>query len=351
MNIFIVPIEPIDKRYTRQWHQNIPKLVTNYAKGEGIKVNVVNIDGTPIYDDISGGAFLDFALTNKWKADQVRKISEFFANGSVKPGDRFLVTDAWNIVITTIRCMSELLDIPVEIHGIWHAGHYDPSDILGYKLSSEWPSHVERSWYHCCDYNYFGTEYHRNMFLKNLDIPEKYHYKAIRSGQPHDYIVPLLEPYDNLAKMDQIIWPHRCNSDKQPEIAESLSIEYHMILTQKQQIEKLSYYNILGVSKILFSCSLHENLGISVMEGVLAGVIPVLPDRCSYTEMYAPEFLYPSEWTSSYDNFIKYRSELIEFINHRMNYPEEYQQALIDQKEKLIDHYLTSGIMLSKLVR
>jgi hypothetical protein len=31
--------------------------------------------------------------------------------------------------------MSDLLDIPVEIHGIWHAGAYDHTDIFGYKMT------------------------------------------------------------------------------------------------------------------------------------------------------------------------------------------------------------------------
>ena len=151
--------------------------------------------------------------------------------------------------------------------------------------------------------------------------------------------------------MRQIIWPHRYNSDKQPDIAEALSIDFHTIITQKQHLNKMGYYNILGVSQVMFSCSLHENLGISIMEGVMAGVIPVLPDRCSYSEMYAPEFLYPSEWTESYSNFEKYRSELYDFITDRLDNPRKYEPILFEQKERLRNDYLSSKIMLDQLLR
>ena len=351
MNIFIIPIEPIDSRYTKQWHNNIPKLLINGAKGRGVSVGIISVDGEFSEHHATAGAILDFAVTNAWKASQVSKIAELFNNGTVKPGDRFLVTDAWNFVVTAIRYMSDLLDIPVEIHSIWHAGHYDPSDMLGMRMAPDWSSHAELSWFHASDFNYFGTEYHRNMFLTNLNIPEEYHSKAIRSGQPHEYIIPELLPYNEIAKMRQIIWPHRYNSDKQPDIAEALSIDFHTIITQKQHLNKMGYYNILGVSRVMFSCSLHENLGVSIMEGVMAGVIPVLPDRCSYSEMYAPEFLYPSEWTESYGNFEKHRTELYDFITDRLDNPDKYEPILMEQKERLRNEYLSSKIMLDQLFR
>lgn len=351
MNIFIVPIEPIDLRYTKQWYDNIPKLIKNAAKGMGLNVGVLSIDGNSNSGDTSNGAFLNFAETNKWKAEQIVKITELFMDGAINNGDRFLITDAWNFLITPIKYMSELLDIPVEIHGIWHAGHYDPSDILGMKMSNEWPGHIEKSWYYSCDYNYFGTNYHKNMFLNNLQIPESDHNRAVRSGQPHDYIVPILEPYGNLDKRKQIIWPHRYNQDKQPEIAEDLSNTFTTIITQKRPLSKMEYYNELGSSQIIFSCSLHENLGISVMEGVISGVIPVLPDRCSYSEMYNPVFLYPSEWTESFESYMDHRDELCNFINERLENSEKYQTELVDQKNRLIEEYLSSSIMINNLIR
>ena len=152
--IWIIPIEPIDQRYTKQWYDNIPLILQKEIAERNLFYKVVTIDGEDFKPDVrTEGAFLDFGATNVYKATQAAEVSKLFSNGKVKAGDKFLITDAWNFIITPIKYMSDLLDIPVEVHSIWHAGAYDPSDILGYKMSKPWPSHVEKSWYYSSDYN------------------------------------------------------------------------------------------------------------------------------------------------------------------------------------------------------
>ena len=349
--IYLVPIEPIDSRYTKQWYENIPKIIKDRITNLSLDPwEVVTIDGRGANNATTTGAFLDFAATNMYKASQVEAISKLFMNGKVKAGDKFLVTDAWNFAITAIRYMSDLLEIPVEIHGIWHAGHYDPTDILGMKMSKNWPPHQERAWYHACDYNWYATNFHRTMFLTNLDIEYTQTHKAQRSGQPHEYIIPELEKLKDTVKEDKVIWPHRYNADKQPEIAEELRTDFKMVITAKMGLSKEAYYQELASSKIIFSCALHENLGISIMEAVLAGTIPVLPDRCSYAEMYPAEFLYPSTWTSSEENFLHYKPQLVEFIRDRMHHPEKYSKALALAQDIIKDHYLNCNKMLDALL-
>jgi hypothetical protein len=351
--IYIIPIEPIDARYTKQWYENIPKILQDEIASHQLPMKVVTIDGFQPATGTTKGAFLDFAVTNIYKASQTQKVSELFSQGVIKKGDKFLVTDAWNPIITPIKYMSDLLDIPVEIHGIWHAGNYDPSDILGYKMKGEWASHVERSWFHSCDYNYYATNFHMQMFLKNLDLSiNGIHNKAIRSGQPHTPIIEQCEQYWSDPKADYMIWPHRYNADKQPKIVEDLkySISGETIITQQMNLSKEEYYKVLGNCSVIFSCSLHENLGISVMEAVLAGVIPILPDRCSYSEMYLPEFLYPSEWTSSYENYCANTNNLADFINYRLKNRNMFLDRLAKQKQILIEKYLTPTVMINKLL-
>jgi hypothetical protein len=186
------------------------------------------------------------------------------------------------------------------------------------------------------------------MFLKNLGIEDTY--KAQRSGQPHEYIIPELEALADTIKQDKVIWPHRYNADKQPEIAEELKTDFNVVITAKMGLSKEAYYRELASSKVIFSCALHENLGISIMEAVLAGVMPVLPDRCSYAEMYPKEFLYPSNWTSSEENFLHYKPQLVEFIRDRMQHPEKYSKALAIAQDTIKDHYLTCNKMLDPLL-
>ena len=348
--IYIIPIEPIDQRYTKQWYDNIPVILEQRIAQDGLDYHVVIVDGETVPDDTTSGAFLDFGATNVYKASQTVAVSKLFSAGKVQAGDKFLVTDAWNFIITPIKYMSDLLDIPVEIHSIWHAGAYDPSDILGYKMSKPWPWHTEAGWFHSSDYNYYASESHRTMFLNNLDIPAEFHHKAIRSGQPHELIVDSLTQYQNTDKQDTVMWPHRYNADKQPEIAEDLSDTFDMVITQKMNLDKADYYAKMGTSKLIFSCALHENLGISVMEAVLTGAIPVVPDRCSYAEMYHDEFKYPSEWTESVDSYRQNKHKVSAFIQDKLDNYSNYHNLIASQQERLKTDYLSSSIMMDKIL-
>lgn len=349
--IYIIPIEPIDQRYTKQWYDNIPVVLERRIQDLGLSYDVVTIDGEDFApEQRTPGAFLDFGATNVYKSTQATAVSKLFSNGKIRPGDKFLITDAWNFIITPIKYMSDLLDIPVEIHSIWHAGAYDPSDILGYKMSKPWPWLQEQSWFMSSDYNYYATNSHKNMFLKNLDIPEKYENRAVRSGQPHELIIDGLVARQGTVKTDRVMWPHRYNADKQPEIAEDLTSVYDLVITQKLNLDKNAYYDQMAASKVIFSCALHENLGISVMEAVLTGAIPVVPDRCSYSEMYLPEFKYPSEWTSSYDNYLTHRQSLLELIDDKLNNFDAYQPLIKQQQDILIQDYLNSTVMINTIL-
>ena len=53
MTVFVVPIEPIDTRYTRQWYDHIPKLLDQ----AGVD-NIVIIEGDDVPAMPTPGAFL-----------------------------------------------------------------------------------------------------------------------------------------------------------------------------------------------------------------------------------------------------------------------------------------------------
>ncbi|MCP4597349.1 DUF3524 domain-containing protein [Neptuniibacter sp.] len=55
---------------------------------------------------------------------------------------------------------------------------------------------------------------------------------------------------------------------------------------------KEEYLAWLSCSDIFISTAIHEFQGLSVLEAVAQGCIPVLPDRMSYSEMFSEEYLY-----------------------------------------------------------
>jgi glycosyltransferase involved in cell wall biosynthesis len=53
---------------------------------------------------------------------------------------------------------------------------------------------------------------------------------------------------------------------------------------------KRSYYEALSKSDVVLSTANHEFYGISILEGVLLGAIPLLPNKLSYPEIYSDDF-------------------------------------------------------------
>ena len=324
--IWIVPIEPIDTRYTRQWYKHIPESLDAHAKSKGKSVDIVVVDGEQVPPVPTPGAFLDFGATNIYKSSQLSAIASEFQNGKVSAGDKFLFTDAWNTSVLAIKYMSELLNIPVELHGMWHAGSYDPQDFLGRLIGNKpWVRTTERALYECYDKNWFATDFHIDMFLstilghKDRTIVSN---KIGKTGWPMDYLLTELKPYKHMQKKDQIVFPHRLAPEKQLNIFNDLASsmpEYNWVVCQSTNLTKDQYHKILGESKLVFSANLQETFGISMIEGLICQAAPLVPDRLSYTEMYLDEFKYPSKWTESFDNYLENKNLLIDKIQTLMS--------------------------------
>ena len=60
-DIWVFPLEPLDNRYTKQWYDEIPRIL-------GTTNKVYNAVGEQRSTTTTAGAFLDFADTNYWKS-------------------------------------------------------------------------------------------------------------------------------------------------------------------------------------------------------------------------------------------------------------------------------------------
>ena len=274
MNLWLLGLEPHDSRYTKQWRDHIPAQLERAARRLGrddIQIRIV--EGAETDERTTPGAFLNFAGTNIYKSSQIVTIAQAFQDGLVQPQDRFLVTDAWHPGIIQIRYMSDLLGIPVEIHALWHAGSYDPSDILGREIPDKrWSFAFERALFHAIDVNYFATDFHIGLFKAGLGIDDGS--KAVRLGWPVEHIRAEASPHRSASRRPLVTFPHRLSPEKQVEIFDDLALEfpdYEFLVTQRQDLTKEEFYRCLGESLVVFSCSLHENLGLSVFEGMLCG--------------------------------------------------------------------------------
>ena len=345
--IYIVDIEAVDTRYTKQWKEHLPRQLRRSTNQD-----VIVISGGEVPQATTPGAFLNFAGTNNYKSQQMLEISRMFANGEIKNGDYFIYTDAWNPTVVQLRYMAELLGVDITIGGMWHAGSYDPQDFLGRLIGNKpWVRHAEMAMFECYDDNFFASDFHIDMFTDAFDEDYALEWTGIhRVGWPMEYLKDSLYSYKQMDKKDLILFPHRVAPEKQVDIFRDLKErlpQYEFVVCQEQQLTKNEYHNLLGEAKLVFSANLQETLGISWYEGALVDAIPMVPDRLSYSEMALPEFKYPSEWTENFDAYLHNRDKVVAQI---VNYMENYDDLLpsINKQVNKLNKEFFSGKELYK---
>ena len=159
-----------------------------------------------------------------------------------------------------------------------------------------------------------------------------------------EYMDPTLSLYKDMEKTNTILFPHRLAPEKQPAIFNDLKQampQYNFVTCQEKPLTKNEYHNLLGSAKLIFSANLQETLGISWYEGALLDVIPMVPDRLSYSEMAIPEFAYPSIWTEDWQNYLANKKKLIAKIEDYMENYKKYVPLIYKQKEKLKDSFFS----------
>jgi len=359
MTIYIVDIEAVDTRYTKQWKEHLP---TQLRRATNETIEVVSGGDTP--QATTPGAFLNFGGTNVYKSKQLEQIGTMFCEGKIKNGDYFLYTDAWNPTVIQLRYMAELLGVDIRIGGLWHAGSYDPHDFLGRLIGDKpWVRHAERSMYECFDDNFYATDFHIDMFCDTIlekenndhwttaeamDFDDKVH----RVGWPMEYLKNSLDSYKGMEKRNLILFPHRIAPEKQVDIFRDLAEqlpEYEFVVCQERELTKNEYHNLLGEAKMVFSANLQETLGISWYEGALVDAIPMVPDRLSYSEMALPEFTYPSAWTEDFASYRKHRNQIVAKISDYMENYSDYLVSLDKQRTKLNKEFFNGASLYEQI--
>lgn len=287
--LFWVPIESLEERYSSQWNRWFKNEFTKRS------INHCMIYGTSLTDKIRTGSFLDVIGTNYFKASQLKGICLLFEQKQVEDGDIFFFHDGWFPGIEMLAYIRDALEIDFKIYSIFHAGTYDPHDFLTQKGMLKWAHHSENSWIELNDGIFVGTQFHKELLIKGVGeaacCPDKIHVTGL----------PIYSKFVNsqIGKEKIIVFPHRLDPEKQPEIFDQLKKDlspsfpdYQFVKSKEVCKTKQEYYDLLNKSKISVSCALQETWGIAMMESILCGCIPIVPNRLSYSELYLDYFKY-----------------------------------------------------------
>ncbi len=309
--IINIPIEPIPIRYSVDWNN----WFVDYFNEN--KVEYYSIHGKELTKGIENGRFLDCIGTNYYKSSQLMEIMHGMYTGVIEKGSVLFFHDLWFPGIEQVKYTSDAMNLDIKIMGCLHAGAYDPNDMLYQKGMGSWAIHFEHMLFALADKVFVATNFHRDLILKSRSLDPK---KIKVTGFP---FIPRKTKIRG--KKNQIVFPHRKDTEKNPHMFESLKTSmkrelpgwtwlYTADLNDKDQ-----YYKTLEESKIAISFSDQETWGIAVQECVISGCVTLVPNKLSYKEMFLPLF--------KYDTVFELKDLILDVVNDMDN----YEVLLLDQ--------------------
>jgi hypothetical protein len=295
MNLIHVPIELLEERYSQQWFHWFD------AEFKKFKINALHVlPPSGLKAEIQTGEFLDVIGTLEFKSEQLRWICSLFRNGQVSKETVFLIADSWFPGLEMLAYLRDALKIPFKIVGIFHAGTWDQHDFITKAGMRSWGKHCELAWFNILDAICVATQFHKKLIIESVDSVEKWSIKDSLQNKIHVTGLPIYPDFVKPTKKENIIvFPHRLAQEKNPECFNHLQqalakdfCDWTFIKTKEVTHSKSEYYDILNRAKVAVSFADQETFGISMLESVLCGCIPIVPDKLSYKELYPLEFKY-----------------------------------------------------------
>lgn len=299
--LYVVPIEPLEERYSKQWLEWTKKHLEDHE----VPYLLILPES---YGEIKTGKFLDVYGTNMFKNTQLKMILDLFTEGNVHDGDVFWFHDMWFPGLEMLFYLRDALKIKCKIYGCLHAGTYDINDYLSQCGMDKWGEDLENAWLAGIDGVFVATQYHAGLlFQKRKVSAEKIHVTGF-PFYPRDFMqdrVLDVESSYMRNRIDEeegcvtIVFPHRLDAEKNPQMFDELeevlnadlslkNYQFEFIKTKEACASKEEYYDLLLTADIAVSFAYQETWGIAMQEATVLGCIPVVPLRLSYMEMYSP---------------------------------------------------------------
>lgn len=290
--IYNIIIEPLEERYSIQW-ANWWNTAFNKAG-----VPSCNITGEILTTKIETGSFLDTHGTIYYKSSQLMTLAKMFKNNVIKNGDVLFFHDLWFPGLEALGYIRDITKVDFKIAGYFHAGAYDPADLLHKVNMQRWVTGCEQSWVKLVDHIFVGSSYHKTLLERLTNEPSLDKIKDIGYPVCKDSIS---KNVTDMKKENIVVFPHRLDQEKNPEIFDRLKFELlaenipcEFIKTKEVISNKIDYYNLLKKAKVAVSTASQETFGIAMVESALLGCVPIAPNRLSYTDTIEADWRYNS---------------------------------------------------------
>lgn len=285
-NLIYVPLERLDSRYTTHLDNDI----LSFLRSNRIKYRRID---APYSAEPSNGDFLNPSYTMLNKSTQLIDIAKLYSLGYVTNYTTFFFSDLWFPGLEQIAYLNYHYNVEPKITGIVHAGSFTDYDEA--RNMEWWAGKMEEMIFGIADTIYVGSNFLKGDLLQKRMIDYK---KIVVTHLPIDrQVVEMAADLTNNRKENIVVFTGRDHPDKQPDEWRRLcdwfdGSDIKFVWTQKENLPKMAYYELLSKAKCVVSFALQENFGFGIIEATMLGCVPVLPDRLVYKEFFVQEYRY-----------------------------------------------------------
>lgn len=263
-----------------------------------------------------------------------------------KPNSIFIFTDARDPLVFMIRQQSQIYDLGYKFIGFWNDGTWDQNGVIRNWLRGQdyrWGTKLERALIDCYDYNFTPREsqvYHISKNLSSLSsMTVQFCPLPFSNSIQHEMGIDWGDD-----KEDIILLNSQPLSKHNKTLFDSLQVEFpdfKFMSVHELGLDTNSYYRLLKRAKIVLSTNSSEVNAFSIVEAMVAGCVPVIPDIDVYSEVIPSKYQYSQEiLRPPHINFIRGNGPLIAMIQ---NIIDNYSEIdMTDDIQQIVDRYYSS---------
>jgi small basic protein len=275
--------------------------------------DIVVLDGTLIDHD----SFLH--ADTHFKSVQLKRILDLFNEGRVVDGDIFVFGNAWNYIAIPLSYFRDEYGVEIKLVGFWGNSMFNPHSPMHNRFLRKHRTTAkffERSLYESYDLNCFFDGLQYNKFQTFFGEKFARTSKSEITGYPFGYLKDVFNA--NTPKTDTIVMPYYLATVDEHFYYEGLSkstpmSKYNFIHAYKTHNNRERYSEILKQCKMLFCFQRFEYNPVLIWEGMLNGVIPLVPDIGVFSQMLPEEYQYPESLA-----IISNRNPLLNVVRRRI---------------------------------
>jgi hypothetical protein len=279
--LYVVPQLPVKNRYSEEWSSiwsrelsklKIEHTIVKERKPVSMKKSKVNF-------------FSDLRESIKYECNQIKYLID-----NVKEGDKILWLDfdfpGLSIPATQLIKLS---NPTIKSYAYCHAGSWCNKDIWSSIPSKK---KIEDAGFDIFDKVFVATNYHKEK-IENYFGKKMNNIYVVGFPLYKEDVIKYTKPIEWKEKKGIIVIGRIEQSN--PNIINSVLNNYEKQTTFKKFRNRKEYFNALNKSKILISPKIEETFGLTAMEAVMLGTIPLCPNNYSYKELLPQELLYSNE--------------------------------------------------------